>query len=200
MRGVAILARIRWLWVVLLSASSQAAPLVLEGDLPDGGPDMFDSPIGNPTTMVFATALDAAAIVDGIRKGHTVVKLQGPGDPMVDLRVGDGMVGDTVIAQAPPLKVTVTGGVGSKLVVFKDGAEFTSAEVTTDPFELADVVNGGGRFRAEVQLEGQPRTVTANLWVESPVAPPPPGCGCDGGTGLLLFAALGLLRRPQRAT
>ena len=107
------------------------------------------------------------------------------------------MVGDTVIAQAPPLKVTVTGGVGSKLVVFKDGAALTTAEVTSDPFELADVVNGGGRFRAELQIDGQPRTVTANLWVESPVAPPPTGCGCGGGTELILLAALGLLRRRR---
>ena len=123
-----------------------------------------------------------------------MVKLQGPGDPMVDLRIGGRLVGDTVVANSPALEVTVTGGVGSKLVVFKDGVELKSADVTADPFELADLAQAG-RFRAEVQIAGQPRTVTGNLWVETPVEPPPKtGCGCSSGGELVLLAALMLLR------
>jgi hypothetical protein len=188
---------IAW-WERLSVQGLHLAPIGGSDDHSGGtGSGMFDSSIGSPTTMVFANGLSAASIVDAIRKGHTVVKLQAPTDPMVDLRIGDGLVGDTVIAHSPPLKVTVTGGVGSKLVVFKDGAELVSAEVTSDPFELSDVVSGGGRFRAEVQIDGQPRTVTANLWVSSPVTPPPMGCGCSGGAELLGFGALLLLRRRR---
>lgn len=186
-------------WERLSAQGLHLAPVGGSDDHSGGtGTGMFDSPIGNPTTMVYATALDAAAIVEGIRKGHTVVKLQGPGDPMVDLRIGDAMVGDTLVAHSPLLKVTVTGGVGARLVVFKDGAELYSTEVTADPFEWADVVSGGGRFRAEAQIDGQPRTVTGNLWVESPVEPPPKtGCGCSGGGELWLLLAALLLRASK---
>lgn len=185
---------IAW-WERLSAQGLHLAPVGGSDDHSGGaGTGMFDSPIGSPTTMVFAAGLDAASIVDGIRKGHTVVKLQGPGDPMVDLRVGEGMVGDTVVAHSPVLKVTVTGGVGSKLVVFKDGVELVSAEVTSDPFELTDTASGG-RYRAEAQIAGQPRTVTGNLWVESPVNPPPMGCSCGGGGELLVLALLLLRRR-----
>ncbi len=178
-------------WERLSAQGLHLAPVGGSDDHSGGtGTGMFDSPIGSPTTMVFATALDAAAIVDGIRKGHTVVKLQGPMDPMVELRIGDGMVGDTVVAHSPLLKVTVTGGVGSKLVVFKDGMELVSAEVTEDPFKLVEAAVGGGRFRAEAQLDGQPRTVTGNLWVESPTEPPPKGCGCGAGSELFVLLIL----------
>lgn len=191
---------IAW-WERLSVQGLHLAPIGGSDDHSGGtGTGMFDSPIGSPTTMVFANGLDAASIVDGIRKGRTVVKLQGPTDPMVDLRIGDGMVGDTVVAHSPLMKVMVTGGVGSKLVVFKDGVELRSVEVTQDPFELVEQV-AGGRFRAEAQIAGQPRTVTANLWVSAPTAPPPMGCGCGGGAQLVLLAVLGLLRkRRERRT
>jgi hypothetical protein len=187
---------IAW-WERLSAQGLHLAPVGGSDDHSGGtGTGMFDSPIGNPTTMVFATVFDAAAIVEGVRKGHTVVKLQGPGDPMVDLRIGGHLVGETLVANSPVLKVTVTGGMGSKLVVFKDGVEFKSVDVIADPFDLADIA-AAGRFRAEVQIDGQPRTVTANLWVESPVEPPKTGCGCSGGGELVLLASLVLLRRRR---
>jgi hypothetical protein len=49
--------------------------------------------------MVYATELSVPAILAGVRAGRTVVKLQGPDDPMVDLRAGDtAILGDTVRA------------------------------------------------------------------------------------------------------
>ena len=45
----------------------------------------FQSPIGNPTTMVLADELSVAGIIDGVKNGRTVVKLQEPSDPMIDL-------------------------------------------------------------------------------------------------------------------
>lgn len=188
---------IAW-WERLSAQGLHLAPVGGSDDHSGGtGMGMFDSPIGSPTTMVFATQLDAASIVEGVRKGHTVVKLQGPSDPMVDLRIGDGMVGDSVVAKSPPLKVTVTGGAGSKLVVLKDGMEALSADVTSDPFEFTDTASAG-RYRAEVQISGQPRTVTANLWVSDPVDPPMPmGCSCASAPELLAIA-LGLMLVRRR--
>ena len=178
---------IAW-WERLVAQGLHLAPVGGSDDHSGGtGTGSFDSAIGSPTTMVFASALDAAAIVEGIRKGHTVVKLQGPTDPMVDLRIGDALVGDTVQGDQLVMKITVTGGVGSKLVVFKDGAQLSSTDVTADPFELADIV-APGRYRAEAQFDGQPRTVTANLWLEpSPAPPPKTGCGCSSGGDVILL-------------
>lgn len=186
---------IAW-WERLVAQGLHLAPVGGSDDHSGGtGTGSFDSSIGSPTTMVFASALDAASIVDGIRKGHTVVKLQGPTDPMVDLRVGEGLVGDTVLADEAVMKITVTGGVGSKLVVFKDGAELSITDVTEDPFQLVDLVTVG-RYRAEVQIGGQPRTVTGNLWLEAPPpSPPKTGCGCNSEGGLVVVLLLVLLRR-----
>jgi len=40
--------------------------------------DRLQSPIGSPTTMVYADELSVAAIVAAVRAGRTVVKLEGP--------------------------------------------------------------------------------------------------------------------------
>ena len=192
---------IAW-WERLVAQGLHLAPVGGSDDHSGGtGTGSFDSSIGSPTTMVYADALDAASIVDGVRKGHTVVKLQGPTDPMVDLLIGNAMVGDTVKGDQLAMKIIVTAGVGSKLVVFKDGTQLSSTDVTADPFELVDIV-GIGRYRAEAQIDGQPRTVTANLWVEaSPVLPAKTGCSCNSGGELsvLLVVLLRLFRRPVSA-
>ncbi|HEY1087362.1 MAG TPA: hypothetical protein VGE37_06695, partial [Archangium sp.] len=67
-------------------------------------------------------------------------------------------------------------------------------EVTSDPFEWTGTASGG-RYRAEVRVDGKPRTVTANLWMDAPVTPPPSGCGCSSMDGWPLLA---LLLRPRR--
>ncbi len=161
------------------------------------GTGMFDSPIGSPTTMVFAQGLEPASIVAGVRAGHTVVKLQGPMDPMVELRVGEAMVGDEVSVSEATLAVTVTGGVGAKLVIFRDGAEFRVLDVDATPFVFTEALTEGGRFRAEAQLAGQPRTVTNNLWVT--LTPPMKPSGCSSvGAGSFSLGLLLLLGRVSR--
>lgn len=157
------------------------------------GTGMFDSPIGSPTTMVFANGLDTASIVAGIRAGHTVVKLQGPIDPMVELRINDAIVGDTVSLSAPVLRVSVKGGVGAQLAIFRDGAPFKTVDVMETPFEFEEALSEGGRFRAEVQIDGQPRTVTNNLWLT--IVAPPMKMGCSTVNGFELLALVLLLRR-----
>jgi hypothetical protein len=52
----------------------------------------FQSPIGDPTTLVLADELSVQAIIDGVKKGRTVVKLVGPDSPMIVLpRRGAGV-------------------------------------------------------------------------------------------------------------
>lgn len=182
------------------------------------GTGQFDSPIGNPTTMVFATELSAAAIVGAVKAGRTVVKLQGPDDPMVDLRSTavplDGadarvttLVGRTIAwpANAFTFDVTVTGGQGATLKVIVDGVERVSMPVTADPFDTPVTVGvpetGESRVRAEVWIDGQPRTVTSHAFFAR--APEPKGCGCSSsaldGLALAALATWWRRRRPGNA-
>jgi hypothetical protein len=186
---------IAW-WERLVAQGVKAAPIGGSDDHTAGADNgQFDSPIGAPTTMVFASALDPAAIVAGVRAGHTVVKLQGPDDPMVDLRVNDALVGSDVSASEATLTVRVTNGSGSRLVVLRDGAEWKTWDVAGADETFTEALAEGGRFRAEVRLGGEPRTVTNNLWL---TLTPKPAQACSTTPGLLALLALGLGRRRAR--
>jgi uncharacterized protein (TIGR03382 family) len=113
---------------------------------------------------------------------------------MVDLRINEAMVGDALEASSATLKVTVTDGIGATLVVLRDGAEFKSVLVDATPFVLTDSLAEGGRYRAEVRLQDQPRTVTNNLWLTLVSKP----MGCDStGAPVLLAVALALAARSR---
>jgi hypothetical protein len=177
-------------WERLVVQGIRAAPIGGSDDH-SGGVDtgQFDSPIGAPTTMVFATSLEPAAIVAGVRAGHTVVKLQGPDDPMVDLRVNDALVGSELSTSSATLTVRVTNGSGSRLVVLRDGFEWKSYDVAGADETFTESLTEGGRFRAEVRINSDPRTVTNNLWVTL-VEKPPAGCSSVDAS---LCGALALL-------
>ncbi|MBI1948861.1 MAG: PHP domain-containing protein [Deltaproteobacteria bacterium] len=168
------------------------------------------SPIGDPTTLVFADGLSVTALRQGILDSRTVVKMQGPSDPMVVLDTTPPRVGDTVTAAEVTLTATVSGGVGSWFRFVRGGLGLDlPVEVTEDPhvFELTltPVDGGADRVRAEVQVDdgGElvPRTITSYLWL----APAPPdGCSCSVsgrvpvGQGLV-FALAWLLARAAPA-
>jgi len=135
----------------------------------DLGP--FDSPIGNATTMVYAERLDVPSIVDGVRAGRTVVKLQGPEDPMVVLSVDGELDGDTVRADMVVLTATITGADGQQVRLVRSGAEEGLVAVDGDPAEVQwDLVApaaGQERVRVELFVEGDRRVVTSHLWIEA---------------------------------
>lgn len=158
--------------------------------------DPADSPIGSPTTLVFATELSAAGILDGIRAGHTVVKTQGPEDPMVELSSGTAIVGDTVHGDKVTLKAVVTGGSGQKLRLVKNGTAMEPVAVDADPFTyqievLPPPAGQEDRYRAEVLVSDKPRTITSHLYVAAALEEEPKGCGCGAAPGALI--ALGAL-------
>jgi MYXO-CTERM domain-containing protein len=150
--------------------------------------DGFSSPVGDPTTMVYAESLGAPAILAGIRAGRTVVKLQGPGDPMVELTADAGMVGDTITADAAVLTATVTGApMGSGVRFVRNGAAMATIAVTEDPFAATVMatapVEGEDRWRAEVIVDGEPRTITSHLWLrEDPEDSPGETSTTEAGT------------------
>ena len=164
----------------------------------DGG---VVSPIGSPTTLVRARELSVAGILEGVRKGATVVKLESPDDPMCELegaqRTGGGEAlafpGDTLSARSLVLRVKVTGSPQAKthqVRLVKNGVPVAGepVEVTSDPFVYETIVAappaGEDRWRAEVMFEGAPLTVTSHLWLKldaNGVAAEVPAGVDDGG-------------------
>jgi PHP domain len=189
-------------WDRLLNQGLHVAPIGGSDDHRGGmGTDAFSSPIGNPTTMVFARGLSAEAIVEAVKAGRTVVKLQGPNDPMVELHLGEAGIGDTVKAGAPEVRARVTGGAGAQLKWVVDGvAREDVIAVEGDDFEATLVMepptSGEVRVRAEVWVANAPRTVTGHLWLAVPDAPK--GCGCSTGQGGALLSLLLLAARRRR--
>jgi hypothetical protein len=178
---------------------------------------VFDSPVGDPTTMVEADALSVAAVVEGVRRGRTVVKLQGPSDPMIEL-TSAGLTGDSVRAASATLRAKVTGGTGHELRFVQDGTPLGATAIDSDPFErtitVAAPAAGEARVRAEVLVLGKPRTVTSHLWVRAPDpsqsnaggTSPSGGCGCrlatarsaDGVAPAAAVVVLSLFWRRRR--
>lgn len=147
---------------------------------------MFQSPIGDGTTVVWAESLSAAAIVEGIRQGRTVVKLQGPDDPMVDFDA-DGREGDTVRGESIELRAEITGAGGQTARLVVDGEAQAAFAVEGDPFEQTWTVDapasGQQRYRVEVLVGGSLRTVTSHLWVEFAEQPDPTGTSTGAADG-----------------
>lgn len=182
--GTLFFARSVRFWEALLARGEHVAPIGGSDDH-RAGTDRGNlaSPIGGPTTMVYATELSVPAILAGVRAGRTVVKLQGPGDPMVELRAGDaGLIGDTVRAARATLRVTVTGATGATLSFVRNGAAQQDVTVSADPFTATREVDAptgstDDRWRCELTVNGQPRVVTGHIWV----APALPATDLDAG-------------------
>jgi hypothetical protein len=96
------------------------------------------------------------ALVDGIRAGLTVVKLQGPDDPMVVLGADPAPEGDTARGLKALFTAEVTGGEGERVRFVVDGVPRNAAEVDADPFTatLYMASADGGRVRPEVLVDG----------------------------------------------
>ncbi|MBC8072360.1 MAG: PHP domain-containing protein, partial [Deltaproteobacteria bacterium] len=157
-------------WDELCDMGAHAAAIGGSDDHKAGvGTALFQSPIGDPTTMVFAAELSAAALLDGIRASRTVVKLQGPADPMVELVAVREHEGDTVYADVPvDYTATASGAAGLRLRVMQDGEALETVDVAGDPFvhafAIASPASGETRVRIEL-LEGtQRRVITSHVW------------------------------------
>lgn len=139
------------------------------------------SPTGSPTTMVYARELSVAAILEGVRAGRTVVKLEGPEDPMVELFAGDALVGDTVDGDAAgrvTLRARITGATAGNVRFFRNGSPSgESVPVDADPFEISLEVEAPSgdeddRWRVHLDLGGRPVAITSHVWVRATGLPP----------------------------
>jgi hypothetical protein len=179
-------------WDALCATGRHAAAIGGSDDHQAGKSKEYNaSPIGSPTTVVFAKELSVQGIVDGVRSGRTVVKLQDPTDPMIELDAS-GLEGDTVRARGATVRAKVTGAPkGASLVFVTDGVPGDELVVDADPFvrelPLSSPASGEKRVRAEVWIDGAPRTVTSHVWLafadkgEDPTQRASLGGGCSQG-------------------
>ncbi|MDX2170207.1 MAG: CehA/McbA family metallohydrolase [Deltaproteobacteria bacterium] len=165
-------------WEGLLAQGSRAAA-VGGSDDHRGGQDLgpLDSPIGTPTTLVYADELSVAAILQAVRDKRTVVKLIGPSAPMIDSDLSGQRLGDTVFADRSTLHATVSGGAGTTLRVIKNGTVIEEVAVSGDPFEhayeAAAPAAGEDRYRLEVGDATRLLTVTSYTWLQRAPEPTP---------------------------
>lgn len=196
-------------WEELCANGSHAAALGGSDDHRGGqGSGIIYTPIGVPTTMVLADNLSTEAILQGIREGRTVVKVDGPDGPMLETELSGERVLDTVYGEEATLSVTVTGAQGLTLRVIKNGETIEEIPITSDPFEDTRSVDapeeGEDRYRHQVNDGQKAVTIGGYVWLTAEPPPEPPGgtdgCGCgvvsergyDTAALLLLTFMLGL--------
>lgn len=200
-------------WEALLERGSHAAALGGGDDHTAGkGTGAFASPIGSPTTLVYARELSVPAILDAVLRGRTVVKLQGPEDPMVELGTEStsgpsALPGDTLAVRSVRFTAEVSGGVGQRVRFVRNGIPEAEQDVTSDPFVASLVVTADAaretRVRAEVLVDEKPRTVTSHVFVrfdpQGPEAANPSGEDLGGGCAVGSTARGDGLRTPLGA-
>jgi MYXO-CTERM domain-containing protein len=174
---------------------------------------LTQSPVGSPTTLVFADELSEAAIIEAVRAGRVQVLLSGPDDPRVEVEVSSdsgelGRIGDSISGERLAITAQITGGAGgdqAQLVIDGDPVETrpihgADVEVRWD----VEVPAGGARYRVHVLRGGLLITVTNHVYVSFAQGPDSSGCGCRAGAGqgggwLLVLIALVVTMRRRRA-
>ena len=152
------------------------------------GTGAFDSPIGSPTTMVWAEELSAAAILNGVRRGRTVVKLESAADPMLEIESDDldASMTDTIVADVTTLRVRVTGAdIGTTLQIVHNGEPGRPIDVMGALFEHEErVIAGGGEdaYRAELLVGGGMRVVTNHIFLRA-ITPGGPDANVEPDAG-----------------
>jgi len=165
------------------------------------------TPIGSPTTLVYADNLSEAAIVDAVRHGRTIVQLRGPDDPLVEVTLSGHPIGDEEhTVQSAALEIHVTGGAGMFAQVWRDGEKVKQLDVARDDQTLKYTDEDGGhhRYRIELVDDGNQRiVVTSHLYAN---VTPMGSCGCASGsspgplTSLLMLVGLtAIAARPRGA-
>lgn len=205
-----------------LAAEGRRLAAVGGSDDHKAGEDLgaFDSPIGTPTTWVYATELSHAALLEGLRAQRTMVGLDGPDSPAVAWGSDGVAEGGDVVGSPQHLTLTVDG-VADEVHWFVDGDEVAVQAIDGAGLDLSPT-EVPQRVRAEVWRGGRPTVLTSHLWVRAARASTAPtetggppgtsatgegaepsgGCGCaaQGGAhpGPWALAALLLACKRRR--
>jgi hypothetical protein len=186
-------------WDLALASGHEIAAVGSSDSHQAGYADALESPIGKATTVVHAASLSEVAILDGVRAGHTYVKLFGNDGPDLRLDVtGDGgatgIMGDAIPDSAATLDATVfnlaPGEPAHTLKLYRDGEAIDEVVIDSPGDIHAFRAEIPGRYR--IQLE-RPRPPKPDLIVAltSSVTVPEPA----DFTGILVaVATFGWLR------
>lgn len=177
------------IWDDMLAAGSRAAALGGSDDHRAGmGTGAFDSPIGSPTTMVWATELSVPAILQGIREGRTMVKMESSAGPIAELTAGDARIGDTVESPRVDFTIRITGAdVGDTAFLVRNNERVEPFTIDADPFEVTTTIDAPygdepDRYRVDVYADTEARLITSVIWVAPQEGEPPPDAGAvDAG-------------------
>ena len=131
-------------------------------DAKDGG----QSPVGRPSTVVYAPELSQPAILEGLRRGRVFVDIGAPAGASVDLTVSSGKA---------------KAGMGGSLQLRGGASLRMSAAVSGLPEGTVDFVSGGNGKppnRMQIPVRGRPevaaelRTTPGLKWVRADVRGP----------------------------
>ena len=194
-------------WDAALAAGEHIAAVGSSDSHQAGIADATESAIGRATTVVYANSLSEQGILDGVRAGHTYVKLFGNDGPDVRLEAsgdqgGSGIMGDSIPDHSATLVATVSGieiGANQHFVkLFRNGVLIDSVPIDAPGGVQLFRAESPGRYRVQVERDRKtPMNQTlADVIVvlTSPVYVPEPGAVA---TTLAAVAALMLLRRPH---
>ncbi|HEX2090502.1 MAG TPA: CehA/McbA family metallohydrolase [Actinomycetota bacterium] len=150
-----------------------------------GHETVTQSPIGEPTTVVYAKELSEKGVQEAIRAGHAYVKFFSSDGP--DLRFTarsldgpgkgpKGIMGDRLRATRAEATARVLGAAPDPeprtLIVMKDGAPWLSYPVISDDFTATFVIDTPGHYRLQL-MRGSAFEALTNPITLSP--PPPRG-------------------------
>lgn len=159
------------------------------------------SPIGEATTVVYASELSEDAVQEGVEAGHTYVKPFGQTGPDVRLSAQEegasdppAMIGDSLESAtgfSAAFSATVLNLDAARaerpgayyVAVYRDTAPVLTLPIppSGDEFSFEFPALGYARYRLQVQREGSLETVSSPIYVEpasgEPPPPPPSRCG-----------------------
>lgn len=104
-----------------------------------GSDDKTGEKYGKTSTMVYAQQLSRPAVDEALRRGHAYVRGLGKDSPTMSLiattpRGEAAMFGDTLVANAATMKISVNGGNGDFLTIRRNGTEVERVPITSDSF------------------------------------------------------------------
>jgi hypothetical protein len=136
--------------------------------------DLGQSPVGKPSTVVYARRLSEREIRRAVLAGHTYVKLFGNAGPDLRLEARAGkrhaIMGDTVKGGAATFSAQVLNSAGSAaprvLYVVKNGEPVAQFAVPDGSSTFGFAADGPGRYRLQLERGALIEAVSSPIYVE----------------------------------
>ena len=184
----------------------------------DATESFYYSPIGTPTTVVYADELSESGVLAALTAGHAYIKAESPDGPDLLLTASCGgdlvMMGDEVSGPTCDLTAEAAGAAGLTMLVIEDGDVLEDEYLTEDEATHSVEIVPGDHTVVRLELRDGERLVALTnpiylSWAEEGVEEPPEedqpedGCACSAerqpaanlAVALALWMALVIHRR-----